>query len=311
MSGMTPSQARVIDPILTTVARGYKNAAFVGSLLFPYVPVPQRGGKIITFGKEDFKLYGTARAPGANTKRVSYGYAGEAYALEQHALEGVVPFEIMEEASAVPGIDMGKGAVTRTQNIIALRLEYAQARLATDATKYDAGNKSAPSGTDKWENDASDPIAQVEAAKEAVRAKIGRRPDAAVISAAVWKSLKNHPKVIDRIKYTSRDNATPELVAALFGLKKVAIGDAVYADDKGKFTDVWGKSVVLGYVEVGSLAEMGTPAYGYTYQLMGYPMVEQPYPDRNAKSWIYPVTDEVRPVIAGADAGFLIQNAVS
>jgi hypothetical protein len=69
--------------------------------------------------------------------------------------------------------------------------------------------------------------------------------------------------------------------------------------------------MVLAYTETGSMVEMGAPSYGYTYQLAGYPLVEEPYYERNPKSWIYPVTDEVAPVMAGADAGYLIQNAVA
>ena len=75
MPQMTPSQARVIDPILTTAAQGYQNAEFVGAALFPAVAVQQRGGKIVSFNKEDFRLYATGRTPGANTKRVSFGYS--------------------------------------------------------------------------------------------------------------------------------------------------------------------------------------------------------------------------------------------
>jgi hypothetical protein len=41
------------------------------------------------------------------------------------------------------------------------------------------------------------------------------------------------------------------------------------------------------------------------------PIVEEPYQDRNIRSWVYQIVDEVSPVIAGADAGFLIQNAVA
>ena len=69
MPQMTNAAARVIDPILTEVAQGYKNADMVGMALFPYVPVAQRGGKIITFGKEAFRLYNTGRTPGSGTCR--------------------------------------------------------------------------------------------------------------------------------------------------------------------------------------------------------------------------------------------------
>lgn len=42
---------RVVDPVLTTVARGYKNAAFIGDQLFPVVQMEKEGAKVPTFGK--------------------------------------------------------------------------------------------------------------------------------------------------------------------------------------------------------------------------------------------------------------------
>jgi len=309
---MTPANARVIDPVLTEIARGYQNNVFVGAALFPAVPVGQRGGKIIQFGKEAFRAYNTGRAPGANTKRVQYDYGSDSYALEQHALEGTVPFDIMEEASAVPGIDVGQGAVQMVQDIIAARLERAQATLATTAGNYAASNKVTLSGTSQWSDlSASNPIDDIEAAKEAVRAKIGRYPNTVVMGAAVMAKLRQHSKIIDRIKYTGRDVPTPELLASLFVVQRVLSGDAVQASDADVLSDVWGKSVVVAYTETAGLAQMGRPSYGYTYRLRGYPIVESAYQDRNAKSWIYPVTDEVSPVIAGAEAGYLISAAVA
>lgn len=314
MPQLTPSQARVIDPILSSVAQGYRNADLIGSILFPYVPVGQRGGRIITFGKEDFMLYNTGRTPGANTRRVQYGYQGASFALDSHSLEGLVPVELLQEAQAVPGIDMGSAAVRRTQNIIALRLENAQATLATTAGNYGASNKVTLAGTSQWSDlttGVSDPIKDVETAKEAVRKAVGRRPNTVVMGAAVMAMLKQHPKVVDRMKYTGRDVATPDLLASLFGVKQVLVGDAVVSDATGTFSDVWGKNVVVAYTELGTLQDAGLPTFGYTYRLNGYPIVEEPYLDRNSKSWVYPVTDEVQPVIAGASAGYLISNAVA
>lgn len=314
MSQLSPSQARVIDPILSTVAQGYKNAELIGSALFPYVPVGQRGGKIVTFGKEDFMLYATGRSPGAATKRVQFGYSGSSYALESHSLEGLVPQELMQEAEAVPGINLATTAIAKVQAIIALRLEKAQADLATNAANYAASNKTSLSGTSRWSDltsGVSDPIADIEVAKDAVRQQIGREPDTVTLGASVLVKLRQHPKVIDRIKYTGRDVPTLELLASLFGVQRVLVGKAVTATDAGVFSDVWGKSVVVAYTAMGTLADQGQPTYGYTYRLGGYPMVEQPYLDRNTKSWVYPVTDEVAPVIAGASAGYLISTAVA
>lgn len=313
MPQLTPAQARVVDPILSTIARGYQNAELIGTKLFPFVPVPQRGGKIISFRKEDFRLYATGRAPGANTKRIQVGYDGSNYALESHSLEGLLPIELMQEANAVPGVDLAQGTIRKTQNIIALRLEKAQADLATTAANYPAGNKTTLAGASQWSDftGTSDPLNDVEVAKEAIRKAVGKRPNTIAMGAAVMAKLRLHPKIIDRMKYTGRDVPTAEILAALWGVQNVVVGDAVYADDADAITDVWGKFVVVAFTETASLAAMGTPSYGYTYRLSGYPMVETPYLERNPKSWVYPVTDEVVPVIAGATAGYLISAAVA
>lgn len=313
MTQMTNAQARVIDPILSQVARGYQQNPMVGMALFPRVPVMQRGGRVITFGKEAFMQYANLkRAPGQNTRRVQFGYAGAPYALEDFSLEGQVPVETQQEAQAVPGIDVAERTVTGVQDIIANRLEIAQATLATTAANYAASNKVTLSGTDQWSDTTnSKPFDHVETAKEAIRKATGKRPNVMVMGAAVFAKLKTHDKVAERIKYTGRDIATTELLASLFGVQQVLVGDSIQAADDGTFSDTWGKFVVLAYTPTASLAQQGLPSYGYTYQLMEMPVVEEPYYDRNAKSWIYPVTDSCAPVIAGAESGYLISAAVA
>jgi hypothetical protein len=312
---MTPSGARVVDPVLSTIAQGYSNSEMVASSLFPAVPVPMRGGKIITFGKEDFMLYGSQRAPGENTKRVQFGYAGGNYALVDYGLEGQVPIEVIQEGQAGPGIDHAAMAVRKVSNIMALRLEKQAADIARTAASYAAANKTTLAGVTQWSDFTSAtslPIQNIETAKEAVRAATGKRPNTVVMGAAVMAKLRQHPNVVDRMKYTGRDVATAEILAALFGVQRVLVGDAIYSNDAGTaFTDVWGKDVVVAYTELGSVADMGAPSYGYTYQLSGYPLAEDPYYDRNSKSWVFPVTRAEAPVLASASAGYLIKDAVA
>lgn len=313
MPQMTNAQARVIDPILTEVARGYQQGSLVGMSLFPRVPVLQRGGRIITFGKEAFMQYANMRrAPGQNTRRVQFGHSGAPFALEDFSLEGQVPMETQQEAQAVPGIDMAARTVNGVQDIIANRLEIAQAALATNASLYAAGNKVTLSGTDRWSDPVnSDPMGVTETAKEAIRRVTGKRPNVMVIGAQVLAALKVHNKVLERIKYTGRDIPTVALLASLFDVDQVLVGDSINAADDGTFSDTWGKFAVLAYSATASVAAQGTPSYGYTYQLVDMPMAEEPYYDRNAKSWIYPVTDSCAPVIAGAESGYLISAAVA
>lgn len=313
MGQMTPAQARVVDPVLTAVAQGIKQQDLIGSALFPRVNVPLRAGKIIVFGREDFMLYATARAPGENTRRVSFGRGSTPYALEQHALEATIDLSTRDEAQNSIGIDEQERYLAMTRRIIALRTEKAQADLARTAANYQASNKTSLTGTARWSDfsGTSDPLVDVEAGKEAIRAKIGLYPNTIVIPAAVWKSLKYHPKLIDRIKYTSRDSLSVEMVAELLEVENIVIGKSVYSTDAGVLADVWGKDVILAYTDPASMEAMGAPTYGYTYGLDGFPQVEEPYIDRATKSMVMPVTDELQPVMTAPDAGYLIQTAVA
>jgi len=178
MGLLTVSGARVVDPILSTVAQGYKHNEMVASALFPQVSVPLRGGNIITFAKEDFMLYSSGRAPGENTKRVSFGYTGSAYALVDYSLEGQVPIEIMQEGQNGPGIDHAAMAVNKVSAIMALRLEKQAADIARTAASYASGNKVTLSSTAQWSDftGVSQPIQNIETAKDAIRAATGKRP---------------------------------------------------------------------------------------------------------------------------------------
>lgn len=313
IGNMTNAQARVIDPILTTVAKGYKNGRMVAEYLFPIVPVDQRGGQILEFGKEDFELYNTARVPGADTKEVQFGHLGNPFALKQNRLIGKVPFEHLQEANQVPGINLGTNAVRKTQNIILLSAEYAAAAIARNAANYAAANKTALAGTSRWDDYASgisDPCADIDAGIEAIRAQIGVRANTVVLSPKAFKAAKRHPKIIDRIKYTGRDSVTLEMLAQLFDVERVVSGDAIY-NAAGVMTDVWGKDVIVAYTEIATVDDGGVPSFGYTYQLRGHPMVEMAFQDRGKNSWMYPVTDEREPIISAASGGYLIQTAVN
>ncbi|MEO5341066.1 MAG: major capsid protein [Magnetococcus sp. MYC-9] len=304
---MSSSQIRVLDPVLTEVAQGFRHEEHVGLTLFPRVMVQSSGGQVLEFGKESFKLYQARRAPGSATRRVQFGYLGRSFALVQDALEGQVPREYLRDAARIPGVELGQRAVRGTLRALSLTLEYDQARLATTASHYDSNHKLSLTGTDKWSDAGSDPSGDINTGKEAVRASVGVYPNTLLLSAQAFNALKEHPKVVDRFKYTSRDSVTPEMLAALWDLQRVVVGKAVAFDDVGNDLDIWGNNAVLAYVPANS-SGMEDPSFGYTYTMQGHPLVEKPYYENNAKSWIYPVTYERLPVLTGMLSGFLIQT---
>jgi len=239
MTGMSAEQARVVDPVLSNHARGYTNAEFIGHLLFPFVPVFVRGGRRIEFNRDGFRLFNTKRAPGADTDEVEFGYLGQKFAVEQNALDGKVPFEIMQEAERVPGIDMGQSAVNQVFRIIGLGLEYEQATLARDANNYGVNNKVTLAGGNMWSDPSSNPKGDVKAGKEAIRSATGRYPNTLVLSPSAFSALDDHPVILEKFKYTSSDSITVEMLAKYFDVERVVVGKAVYSDDGDGFTDVW------------------------------------------------------------------------
>lgn len=312
MAPMNQRGAAVIDPILTTHAVGYRNALMISTSLFPIVTVPNRSMRVIKFGKESFRLLNTRRAPGADRKRVQYGYADEPLALYQDALDGIVPREHQEEAEAVPGIDLGVGATNMVLDIIQLGDEVAAANLARNAANYDANHKITLAGPDRWTDPDSDPKADIDAGKEAIRRSTGRYPNKLGLGPTSANGLKNHPKIKEQFKYVSKDSITDVMLAAYFDIEEVVVGKAVYlpenADEDDPALDVWGNDAVLAYVPSAG-DNYQVPSFGYTYRLRGYPMVEQPWFDKSNSSWIYPTTAERAPLLTSAMAGFLFTNA--
>lgn len=312
MPQMSPAQARVQDPIITTVARGYRSpAAAVASVLFPIVSVSARAGRILSFGPDDFKIVSTVRAPGTNTRRVQFGHASATFSLVDHRLEAAVPVELQEEATAVPGIDLAAQAVRRVQNVMALERESQAATLARNAANYAASNKETLSGTSQWSHTSSDPFTDIMDAKEAIRGQIGTRPNVLTLGPKALTALRTHPKVLDRLSTASdRPPATLQQLQSLFELDQIVEGGAVYHDGTS-FQDVWGKDAVLAYTTPASMQDMGSPNYGYTYQLRDGLVVEEGYFDPNSNTWYYPTKDAYQPVLAGASAGFLFKDAVA
>lgn len=309
-------QSRVVDPVLSTVARGYRNAVRAWPDLFPPVEVLARGGKMIEFNPDDFTKIETIRAPGAVIPRAEFGYAGKDYNCVQRALSGVVPRERVEEAAAVPGINMQSITVQKTMNVLDLQIEVAAAKLATTASNYASGHTLALSSNKRWDDNASTPNKAVANAIQKIRQGIGQQPNVLVLGYPVYNALQHHEDVIDRIKYTEslREGGEPiinaEKLASYFGVEKVIVGAAM-TGEAGDFTDAWGKHAILAYSDVTPLANMGSPSFGYTYRLSGYPMVEPGWFDENSKSWVYSVTTEDTPALVGNAAGFLWTTVVT
>ena len=300
------STKRIVDPVLTNLARGYHNSVMIASHLFPIVTVPKEGGKIPHFTKEAFKIYNTERAIRTKSNRINpEDRSSIDFVLTEHDLE--YPIDYREESEDAFPAKMNATRVC--VDGIALRMEKIAADLAQTLANFPAGNKVTLAAGDKFSNTASDPFPIFSTAVEAVRATIGIRPNVCVIGASAYAALKEHPGVLDRIKYSQKGIVTPELLRALLDFEKLFIGDAVYAADDGTFSDVWSDNVIIAYVP-NQLSNIPRsyfePAFGYTLRKKSMPVIDT-YTE-NGKVLLVRNTDLFTSKIVGSDAGYIIND---
>jgi len=302
----TLKKKRVVDQVLTNIARGFNNASHVATKLFPLVPVTKEGGKIPEFTKEAFKIYNTERAIRAKSNRVNPENRNEIdYVLTEHDLEYPIDYREMDEDILPSRLH----ATTVVTDGISLRLEKLAADLVQDLSTYPTGNKITLASGDKFTNSTSNPFTVFETAKEAVRKKIAQRPNVCVIGASAYSALKEHPAVLDRIKYTQSAVVTPELLRQLLDFSELYVGDAVYADDSDSFNDIWSDNVVVAFVPnaaEGVPRSYYQPAFAYTLRKKNNPVVDT-YTE-GGKVEIIRNTDIFVPKVVGSDAGYLIND---
>ncbi len=122
---------RVVDPVLTSIARGYKNAAFIGERIFPIVQTDKEGVTVPTFGKSAFVEYDTERAVGADSNVLVREKTGKLdLVLNEHDL--AAPVDYREQAESM--FNEEAKAIRRVTSGVNLKRELYAARLARTKT---------------------------------------------------------------------------------------------------------------------------------------------------------------------------------
>lgn len=298
---------RVVDPVLTSLARGYRNAQYIGEHLFPVADIDKESGIIPLFGKEAFRLWDTERAIRAKSNVMTADDADTLdVVLREHDL--AYPVDYREQAEAM--FNEEAKAARRVKDAIDLGREVRAAYLAQNPSTYLSGAKVTLSGSSKWVNSGGDPIKDVEDGKEVIRQRTGMRPNTAVIGAATYASLKFHTKLAAALGSNERKLITLEHLKALWGVEDIFIGEALAANGAGATGDIWGDNVVLAYVAkpgAGQNADHDTPSFGYTLRKKGMPETDK-YDAEGGKVSFVRHTDIYKLVVVGADAGYLIAD---
>ena len=281
---MNLDQVRVIDPILTQLAQGYKNAEGVATFFGPAVSMNTRAGRTLVFGKEAFAAQNFLRAPGSNIQKIQNEFGTRSFSLRQEAISWEIAEEIAAEAkNGAAQIDLRQYAAKDAANRLMQSWEIEVATAVTDHTSYEADCQLDLSthngGADQFNQATSDVEVLIDEAKEAVRAQIGTYPNKMVISPDAFNALKRNKRIRDFMQRGILVNESS--LANIFGLDEIRVARRLKLNQtSGALENIYNNIAVLFYQPSGATdgfapamdANYGNPAFAYTYTLAGYPI---------------------------------------
>lgn len=299
------------DAALTKLSIDYVNQTFIADQVVPRVPVSKISDKYFLFGREKQAYIPKAkRAHGTNYREVEYALSTDSYACEDYGLTHLV--ERDEYNNADPGLDPEQDATILLTEQIKLAREYRVATLLTTSGNYAAANTAALSGTNRWDDAGSDPVAMIDQYKQVVVDACGRSINTLVIGAPIWRYLRNHAAVKDRVKYVG-GNVDASALAQLFDVQKVIKADPVYnTADEGQtasLSSLWAKNVVGLYVPQGSVISRRTPLFAaqFVYRDFQVRVFEH---ERKLGNWVE-VSEFQDEKVCGNAFGFLLRTVIS
>ena len=256
-----------IDVPLTNVSVAYTPGQFIAGQLFPMVPVEHISDKYFIYTKADWLRNEVGvRAPGTKANRGDYGLTVGSYFVTEKAIAKGVPDEITQNADnpLKPLEDATKWATTQL---------YQKMEIDVAATAFGAGWSASATPATLWSNDTSDPLGDFATAYNGVLGTIGVAPNKAAVGYGAWRFLKNHPDIVERIKYgagpTSPAIVAAKAVAALIELDDLLIGtsiqDSAAEGATSSISYIWGNHALVAYVAGGPSLMEPSAGYVFTY----------------------------------------------
>lgn len=271
-----PTQQDVhVDAILTNISVAYMQGSdkFMSTQAFPVVPVEKQSDLYYKYTKNDwFRDEAERRADATESAGSGYTLLTDSYHCDVWAFHKDIGDQV--RANADNPIKPDTEATQFVTQRLMLRQEI---QWVTDyfATSVWGTDKVGTTDFVKWSDRAlSDPIEDMEGAKEQVLGTTGFELNTLVLGYQVFRQLKQHPDIIDRIKYTTGVTGrtiTPELLAAMFDIDRVLISKAVKATNQEGQAEAYafthGKNALA--MHVAPSPGLMTPSAGYVFTWRG------------------------------------------
>lgn len=301
------------DEVLTRLAIGHKQAAFVGERIAPPVYVDKEGIKVPRYGKGSFVEYDTERVVGADSNVITLDSGGHLpVVLEEHDLAAGVDYRVQHESR----FDEKAKATRRVTAGIQLKQELEIARLLQNKAVYQSGHSEdlASTAEKQWSSETADVQEALEKAKETVRAACGLRPNVLVVGPAVLSKLRMNAGLREALGSGHHKTLLNiDLLKTLLDVDDIIVGESVYSGDGKKATqDVWGNfaSLIVRPTVIADGNDEGQTAFAYTFRRRGMPMVDR-YDGVGGKIEYVRYTDIRKAAVVGGACGYLFQNPIA
>ena len=239
-----------VDTLLTNMLIGYRPMGFVGQDIFPVLPVMKESDLIAQIQRGDwFRVDDTLRAPATRPKEGTWTVSSQRYSCVNYAFATKVPYETLDNTDAPHDVRARAGEFVTDK----LTLDH-EVRVVNRVVAG-VGSTTTLTGVNAWSDYAnSQPLDDVDVAKEAIRSTTGMAPNVCVIAHKTWLKLRRHPDVIRAI-YPGAGvggTASPEQFANLIGVGRVllpmAIRNTGAEGAADAYSDVWSSYFVLAHV---------------------------------------------------------------
>jgi hypothetical protein len=283
------------------------------------ITVKKEADKYYIAGKENFRTGQSLRADKADPNWVpSWTKTTGDYTCVEHELADLVSDRERDNAD-----DAVKPDETTTKNLtekLMIEREQRVATLYTTIANWGNGtsNGFALAGTQQFNNagfpgTAADNIEnRLDAAKEVVRAAIGRDPNTIIIPSAVSRVVKRDSKIRELIKYTQSNLLiNGDLPPTLFNMTVYIPGSVYDAAEQGQtasLSDVWGKHIVLLYLE-DNPQSLDVMTAGLTFQTRARQVANWREPSKRSDA--IEVSEILVEKIVGAYCGYVYRDCIA
>lgn len=317
---MRPTTSDVhVDTILQNVSILCKPKKFIAEMIAPIVPVIHRSDKYYVFDSGDqFRDTAEYRAPGTAAKRHGFGLSTDTYSCEEIAEATILNDKERRNADSILNLEANKTEFVT--NKVLLKLERIIAAKFCTNTNW-GSNYSTPSNL--WDDyDNSDPIADLELAIDTVEDDNDEDVNTIIISKNVWKKLKHHPQLLERLPSTNLKTATLDTLRNILANDnytnlRIIVGGAKYNTAKegqtASFSPIWNKDVWVGHVAPAPAPETPTAVYTFVFPEESTRQIRGVWKwrDENIHSDIIEAAMDFDCKIVGSNLGYLLDDVIT